>query len=114
MLLAVGLQRLETAFPGLFQKIFIKITPVNSAIRVIQFCNRPIFIKLRSMQWLQSLDTALFHFVNGTLGNPLFDWLMPILSGGNGVMRWFSLVVVVVFVFVDTCIGDLPSCIVSM
>ena len=83
MLLAVSLQRLETAFPGLFQNIFIKITPVKSAARVIQFCNRPIFIKLRSMQWLQSLDTALFHFVNGTLGNPLFDWLMPILSGGE-------------------------------
>ena len=98
MLLAVSLQRLETAFPGLFQKIFIKISPVKSAARVIQFCNRPIFIKLRSMQWFQSLDTALFHFVNGTLGNPLFDWLMPILSGGNGVMSWFSLVVAIVFV----------------
>jgi len=33
------------------------------------------------MHWLQSLDTALFHWVNGTLANPFFDWLMPILSG---------------------------------
>ena len=50
------------------------------------------------MHWLQSLDTALFHFVNRSLSNPVFDWLMPILSGGNGVMRWFSLVAVVAFV----------------
>jgi membrane-associated phospholipid phosphatase len=33
------------------------------------------------MHWLQSLDTALFHFVNRALANPFFDWLMPILSG---------------------------------
>ncbi|MEY4917538.1 MAG: hypothetical protein RL616_1451, partial [Verrucomicrobiota bacterium] len=33
------------------------------------------------MHWLLSLDHALFHFVNTTLSNPLFDWLMPILSG---------------------------------
>ncbi len=36
------------------------------------------------MHWLQSLDTALFHFINSTLANPFFDWLMPLLSG-NGV-----------------------------
>jgi membrane-associated phospholipid phosphatase len=33
------------------------------------------------MHWLQSLDVALFHFINGTLANPFFDWLMPLLSG---------------------------------
>ena len=41
------------------------------------------------MHWLQTLDTSLFRFVNQSLGNPLCDWLMPVLSGGNGVMRWF-------------------------
>ncbi|HEY4416896.1 MAG TPA: glycosyltransferase family 39 protein [Verrucomicrobiae bacterium] len=50
------------------------------------------------MHWLQSLDTALFHFINGTLGNPLFDWLMPIVSGGGSVMRWFSIAVAVLLV----------------
>jgi membrane-associated phospholipid phosphatase len=50
------------------------------------------------MHWLQSIDTALFHFINGSLGNPVFDWLMPRLSGGDGVMRWFSLAAVVTFV----------------
>ena len=41
------------------------------------------------MHWLQSLDIALFHLLNGSLSNPFFDWLMPRLSGGDGVMRWF-------------------------
>ncbi len=41
------------------------------------------------MHWLQSLDTGLFYFINHSLSNPLFDWLMPVLSGGNGVMRIF-------------------------
>ena len=36
------------------------------------------------MYWLQSLDTALFHWINSALANPFFDWLMPRLSG-NGV-----------------------------
>ena len=47
------------------------------------------------MHWLQSLDTALFHFINGTLGNPLFDWLMPILSGAGNTMRFFAIVLLV-------------------
>lgn len=50
------------------------------------------------MHWFQALDTALFHFVNGSLGNPLFDWLMPILSGANGVMHWFVLAVALAFI----------------
>ncbi len=37
------------------------------------------------MHWLQTLDTNLFLFVNRSLANPFFDWLMPILSGGNGI-----------------------------
>src|ERR1035441_8207004 len=32
------------------------------------------------MHWLQALDTSLFRFVNQSLANPVFDWLMPILS----------------------------------
>ncbi|MBI5772900.1 MAG: phosphatase PAP2 family protein, partial [Verrucomicrobia bacterium] len=39
------------------------------------------------MDWLATLDTALFRFVNHTLANPVFDWLMPHLSGGS----WFIL-----------------------
>ena len=33
------------------------------------------------MHWLQALDTGLFDFINQSLANPFFDWLMPILSG---------------------------------
>ena len=33
------------------------------------------------MNWLQSLDTALFRFGNQTVSNPVFDWLMPVVSG---------------------------------
>jgi membrane-associated phospholipid phosphatase len=44
------------------------------------------------MHWFQSLDTALFHFINGALGNPFFDWLMPVLSG-RGV-PWLIAVVI--------------------
>jgi len=39
------------------------------------------------MLWLQTIDTRLFHFINGSLGNPVFDWLMPILSGSG--VPWF-------------------------
>lgn len=46
------------------------------------------------MQWLRALDVGVFHFINGSLGNRFFDWLMPILSGANGAMRWFVLAVV--------------------
>jgi len=50
------------------------------------------------MHWLQTLDIALFHFINGSLSNPVFDRMMPVLSGGDGVMRWFVLVVLAVIV----------------
>ena len=41
------------------------------------------------MHWLQTIDTGLFHFINSSLTNSLFDWLMPVISGGNGVMGFF-------------------------
>jgi membrane-associated phospholipid phosphatase len=41
------------------------------------------------MHWLQAIDNGLFHFINSSLTNPLFDWLMPVISGGNGVMGAF-------------------------
>ena len=54
------------------------------------------------MHWLQSLDNGLFHFINSTLSNPFFDWLMPILSG-NGVPWLLAVVVAVPFVL---CLGS--------
>jgi membrane-associated phospholipid phosphatase len=35
------------------------------------------------MSWLQGLDESLFRFINHTLSNPLFDVLMPWLSGNR-------------------------------
>ena len=46
------------------------------------------------MHWLLAMDTALFRFVNGSLSNPFFDWLMPIMSGSEGVKRWFIILAV--------------------
>ncbi len=46
------------------------------------------------MHWLQSLDTALFHFINGALANPFFDWLMPLVSGYG--VPWLPAVVLAV------------------
>src|SRR5947209_16728429 len=33
------------------------------------------------MQWLLDLDVSGFRFINGKLVNPLFDQVMPFLSG---------------------------------
>jgi membrane-associated phospholipid phosphatase len=46
------------------------------------------------MHWLQALDTGLFHFINGSLSNPFFDLVMPILSGAGAAMHWFVLAIV--------------------
>lgn len=35
------------------------------------------------MTWLQATDTGLFRVLNQSLANPLFDWLMPLLSGNR-------------------------------
>jgi membrane-associated phospholipid phosphatase len=57
------------------------------------------------MHWLQTIDIALFRFINGSLSNPFFDWLMPIMSGGDGVMRWF-VPLAVVLVLSAICFGN--------
>jgi 4-amino-4-deoxy-L-arabinose transferase-like glycosyltransferase/membrane-associated phospholipid phosphatase len=46
------------------------------------------------MHWFQTLDTALFHFINGGMSNRFFDWLMPVMSG-RGV-PWLIAVVITV------------------
>ena len=46
----------------------------------------------RQCTGLQTLDTGLFHFINGSLGNPaFFDWLMPILSGHGAAVQFVPL-----------------------
>ena len=46
------------------------------------------------MHWFQTFDTALFHFINGALANPFFDWLMPVLSGVG--VPWLMAMVIAV------------------
>jgi undecaprenyl-diphosphatase len=43
------------------------------------------------MEFLIKIDTALFYFINVTLQNPFFDWLMPIVSAKS---TWFPLWIV--------------------
>jgi undecaprenyl-diphosphatase len=49
---------------------------------------------LLMISFLQDIDTAVFFFVNHTLGNPLFDFLMPLLTDLNK-FRIVQLLVVV-------------------
>ena len=57
------------------------------------------------MHWLQTLDANLFLFINRSLVNPVFDWLMPVLSGSGGVMHWFVPLVAVAAIGV-LCLGN--------
>ncbi|HTR82385.1 MAG TPA: phosphatase PAP2 family protein [Bacteroidota bacterium] len=42
--------------------------------------------------FLYSVDKAVFFFINHTLANPLFDWLMPFLTDLN--KHWETIVIV--------------------
>ena len=41
---------------------------------------------------LLSMDSALFTFLNGTLGNPLFDVVMPVITDLN--RHWYGWVLI--------------------
>ncbi len=32
------------------------------------------------ISWLDNIDSAVFHFFNGTMSNPIFDFIMPIIT----------------------------------
>jgi len=40
------------------------------------------------MEFISQIDTSLFYFINTSLQNPFFDWIMPILSAKR---TWFPL-----------------------
>ncbi len=50
------------------------------------------------MSWLQGLDESLFRFINHTLSNPLFDVLMPWLSG-NRIFIPLGILVAAIFIW---------------
>ena len=53
------------------------------------FSNDVFTATFLTMHCLQTFDTNLFLFGNRSLVNPFFDWLMPVLSGSNGVKTPF-------------------------
>ena len=44
------------------------------------------------MHWLQSLDVGLLRFINQTLSNPVFDAVMPFVSGRGAMPFFFTIV----------------------
>lgn len=64
------------------------------------------------MHWLQSIDITLFHFINSTLANPFFDWLMPILSGYD--VPWLAAVIITVPVILICGSPRLKLCVLLM
>ena len=75
--------------------------PARKRQHAIQFSNVPFTATFSTMHWLQTLDTNLFLFFNRSLVNPVFDWLMPVLSGSNGVKTPFLVVVIAIGIFLS-------------
>ncbi len=48
------------------------------------------------ISWLNSIDTALFYFFNGSLSNPIFDFIMPIITNQD---YWAIPILILVFGF---------------
>jgi undecaprenyl-diphosphatase len=50
------------------------------------------------MNFFQAIDEKLFYFINGTLANPVFDKIMPIITNGDSwiiflFVMWFYIVI---------------------
>jgi undecaprenyl-diphosphatase len=50
------------------------------------------------LRTLIEFDYWLFHFINGIISNPFFDWLMPIITNENNVaipliLAWFWMLI---------------------
>ena len=37
------------------------------------------------MEFIIKIDHILFHFINDTIANPLFNWIMPIVTNENNI-----------------------------
>ncbi|MCK4904238.1 MAG: hypothetical protein KAS35_06060, partial [Candidatus Marinimicrobia bacterium] len=37
------------------------------------------------MSTLRNIDHALFHFINDSIGNPILNWIMPIVTNENNI-----------------------------
>ncbi len=49
------------------------------------------------ISWLDGIDKTLFHFVNETLSNPLFDVFMPIITNQN---YWVFPILILIFMLI--------------
>src|SRR5512136_278281 len=58
------------------------------------------------MHWLQTLDVNLFRFINQSLMNPVFDQLMPWVSG-NALFAPALVVAVILFLWLGRTRGAL-------
>lgn len=50
------------------------------------------------MEWIQTIDVVLFFFINQSLTNPVFDWLMPFITNDKNfripiLVIWISLII---------------------
>ena len=53
------------------------------------------------INYLYSIDVAIFYFINHTLSNPVLDWLMPFLTNLNKDKFFVALVIVfIVFLLI--------------
>lgn len=50
------------------------------------------------IEWLDQIDKVLFRFLNGTLANPLFDFIMPLLTDGDNLRVLYGLAMVVLLI----------------
>jgi undecaprenyl-diphosphatase len=47
--------------------------------------------------YIKTIDTWLFRVVNTGMSNPVFDWLMPVLTTGS---NWYAAILVILFLVV--------------
>jgi len=60
-------------------------------------CITSLFHKTRMIETLRHIDTSIFHFINGTLANPILDVLCSVLRGKTFLVIFYAAVAVRLF-----------------
>ncbi len=50
------------------------------------------------MENLLNIDLSVFHFLNGTIANPVFDFIMPIITRGSNMLPVYILALLILFI----------------
>jgi|WetSurMetagenome_2_1015567.scaffolds.fasta_scaffold25200_3 undecaprenyl-diphosphatase len=50
------------------------------------------------IEWLLDIDRTVFSYINGTLANPVTDFIMPVVTSDNLLRALFALVVIAIIV----------------